>query len=293
MSNLQLFSFEGKEVRTVIIGGEIWAVAKDVAVLLGYANTVKAIARHCKNVRSAKSLFKGSETHPFSLHPQTLHPQTLLINEGDINRLIFSSKLPIAEEIRIWWFEVVLPSIRKTGFYSTDQLPTLTNSEVIAKLDKVIGVLSQIQPMQFAIHNMDTRVIKLEAQLENLTNNPSGDLTSITTDIAEIKTQVEQLTLQFQYVGEQVQENLGKVKSNTEFTKVIPINTKESKELSIIVKEIATAAGNSTNTIWNQFKYEFGLMRSYKDLPKVHFASAKDFLQKQLAKVEKLSQRLI
>ena len=288
MNSLQLFSFEGQNVRTFIIDGEIWAVAKDVAVLLEYVDTVKAIARHCKNVRSAKDLFKGGETPLFSLHPQTL-----LINEGDINRLIFGSKLPIAEEIRIWWFEVVLPSIRKTGFYSANQLPTPTNSEVIAKLDSVIGVLTQIQPMQFAINNTDARVIKLESQLKTLIDNPSGDLTGITTDLAEIRTQVEQLTLQFQSVGEQVQDDSGKAKSNTEFASVIPISTKESKELSVIVKEIVTITGTSASTIWNQFKYEFGLMRSYKDLPRIQFESAKAFLQENLTKTKKLSQRLI
>ena len=49
-----------------------------------------------------------------------LHPQTQLINEADINRLVFNSKLPQAEAIRDWWFEEVLPTIRKTGSYSID-----------------------------------------------------------------------------------------------------------------------------------------------------------------------------
>ncbi len=115
MNNLEIFNFEGQEVRMFILNGEIWAVGKDVTGLFGYERARDAISQHCKNTCSTRDLFKGGETPPFDLHPQTL-----LINEADINRLIFGSKLPQAEAIRDWWFEEVLPTIRKTGSYSID-----------------------------------------------------------------------------------------------------------------------------------------------------------------------------
>ena len=34
------------EVRTMVINGEPWFVGKDVAMMLGYANTKDALARH-------------------------------------------------------------------------------------------------------------------------------------------------------------------------------------------------------------------------------------------------------
>ena len=129
MNNIEVFSFEGQEIRMFIIDDEIWVVGKDVAGLFGYGRTADAIAQHCKNPRSAKDLFKVGETPTFDLHPQTK-----LINEADINRLIFGSKLSQAEAIRDWWFEEVLPTIRKTGSYSIN--PPLDQDAPQPKLSK-------------------------------------------------------------------------------------------------------------------------------------------------------------
>ena len=124
MNALEIFNFEGQEIRIFIIDGELWAVGKDVVGLFGYERTADAIAQHCKNARSVRDFSKVGASPTFNLHPQTK-----LINEGDINRLIFSSKLPIAETIRDWWFEEVLPTIRKTGSYSLQ--PQLLVEEVL------------------------------------------------------------------------------------------------------------------------------------------------------------------
>ncbi len=49
-----------------------------------------------------------------------------IISEPDMLRLIVSSKLPAAERFERWVFEEVLPTLRKTGTYSTPgALPTL------------------------------------------------------------------------------------------------------------------------------------------------------------------------
>ncbi len=120
MNNIEIFNFEGKKVRTFIIAGEVWAAAKDIAGIFGYSNTVDAIARHCKHACPAAKLLGEREARSLKLDPQTK-----LINEGDINRLIFSSKLPQAEAIRDWWFEEVLPAIRKTGSYSLQSQLTI------------------------------------------------------------------------------------------------------------------------------------------------------------------------
>ena len=45
-SLVQVFSYEGAEVRTVMIDGEVWFVGKDVATVLGYKNPQEAIREH-------------------------------------------------------------------------------------------------------------------------------------------------------------------------------------------------------------------------------------------------------
>ena len=106
MSAIIPFEFDDHAVRTVVAdSGEVWFVGKDVAVVLGYADTVNALKQHCRGV---------VKRHPIvdSLGRQQ---ETRIISEPDLFRLVVNSKLPTAERFERWVFEDVLPSIRKTG----------------------------------------------------------------------------------------------------------------------------------------------------------------------------------
>lgn len=46
MSELQIFKFNGLDVRTVLIDGEPYFVGTDVAKILGYSQTAKAVRTH-------------------------------------------------------------------------------------------------------------------------------------------------------------------------------------------------------------------------------------------------------
>ena len=106
-NEIKLFNFEGHKVRTVIIDGEVWFVARDVAETLGYKDTINAIKQHCKRV-AKHHLPTTSGMQAFSVIP-----------EPDVYRLIMRSKLPSAEKFEEWVFGDVLPTIRKTGKYET------------------------------------------------------------------------------------------------------------------------------------------------------------------------------
>ena len=45
-NNLQLFNFEGNQVRSILIDEVPYFVGKDVAEILGYKNTRDALAKH-------------------------------------------------------------------------------------------------------------------------------------------------------------------------------------------------------------------------------------------------------
>lgn len=104
------FNFEGANVRVVNVDGDPWFVAKDVAEVLGYADTKKAVSAHCK---AGIRLSEGGRITPLV----DLHPQTVLIPERDLYRLVIKSQLPAAERFEEWVVGEVLPSIRKTGAY--------------------------------------------------------------------------------------------------------------------------------------------------------------------------------
>jgi prophage antirepressor-like protein len=110
MSNLKLFNHpEFGKIRTVVIDNEPWFCGKDVCGALGYERSHNAIRQHC---REKGALKQGSPTNGG-------WQELIYINEGNLYRLILKSKLPAAEKFESWVCDEVLPSLRKTGFYST------------------------------------------------------------------------------------------------------------------------------------------------------------------------------
>ena len=84
-------------------------MARDVAELLGYANSRQTVADHCKGcIVSILPSSSGFQS-------------TTIIPERDVYRLIMRSKLPAAEEFEEWVVGTVLPLIRKNGGYVAGQ----------------------------------------------------------------------------------------------------------------------------------------------------------------------------
>ena len=106
VNGLEVFySEEFGTLRTIENDGKIMFIASDVAKMLGYTNTSKAISDHCKGVTKRYTLTNGGR--------QELN----IIPEGDVYRLVAHSKLPKAEQFEAWVFDNVLPTIRQTGSY--------------------------------------------------------------------------------------------------------------------------------------------------------------------------------
>lgn len=106
-------------IRTVNDGGRVLFCGKDVAAALGYANTKDALARHCR----------GVVKHYPIVDALGRTQDARFITEGDLYRLVASSKLPAAERFESWVFDEVLPSIRRHGIYAIDEL--LQNDEFL------------------------------------------------------------------------------------------------------------------------------------------------------------------
>ena len=98
------------EIRVMVKDGEPWFVGKDVAEVLGYSRARNAISVHVAEEDKKDALIQG----PLG-GAQTM----TIINESGLYSLILSSKLPQAKEFKRWVTSEVLPSIRKTGAYLT------------------------------------------------------------------------------------------------------------------------------------------------------------------------------
>ena len=124
---LQQFNFQDHTVRVVLDDdNQPMFVAKDIATILGYAATNKAINAHCGGVVIL---------HPIS-DSLGRSQEMRVIYEPDLYRLIFGSKLPSAQQFQNWVFEEVLPSIRTKGAYNLTDNPPLTYLESLELLIK-------------------------------------------------------------------------------------------------------------------------------------------------------------
>ena len=109
---LQVFEYEGTKVRTVLIDGEAWLVAKDVCEVLGLTNPTEALRSLDEDERSSLRITEGTS-------PNGGNPNVNVINEAGLYKLTFKSRKPAAKEFTRWVTHEVLPSIRKHGAYLT------------------------------------------------------------------------------------------------------------------------------------------------------------------------------
>ena len=159
MSNVELFKFEGQEVRTVLKDDEVWFVGKDVTDVLGYQNGSRDINRHVfEDDRQTISLNDGVQSR-----------QTIIINESGLYALIFGSRLESAQRFKHWVTSEVLPSVRKHGAYMTDQVLEKTLQDP----DFMIGLLTQLKDEREKRAQLEVKSKQQEQQIAEM--KPKAD----------------------------------------------------------------------------------------------------------------------
>lgn len=151
----QIFKNEefGK-ITTIEKDGEPWFIGKEVAGALGYADSKKAIKRHCKYAE----LLKGDAACSFTKSPFGIK----IIPEKDLYRLIMKSELPSAERFQDWMMDEVLPAIRKTGGYIVDRFED-TPAEIMARAIKVADVTMKRRAERIKVLEIQNKEMKPKA----------------------------------------------------------------------------------------------------------------------------------
>ncbi len=106
-SALQVFTYKAHQVRTVIISGEIWFVAKDVCDILEITKYRDAISKLDDDERGLAKVDTLGGTQDMAI-----------ISEPGLYTLLMRSNKPEAKPFRRWVTHDVLPAIRKTGSYA-------------------------------------------------------------------------------------------------------------------------------------------------------------------------------
>lgn len=168
MNEIQLFNFENHEVRSLLLNNEPWFVGKDVADVLGYSNSRKALNDHVddedKEVLTSRNV--TLENIP--------NRGITVVNESGLYSLILSSKLPSAKKFKRWVTSEVLPALRKTGQY---QVKELSGSELMAKA--LIEAQSVLAAKDKVIEEMKPKVVFADAVATSHTSILVGELAKI------------------------------------------------------------------------------------------------------------------
>lgn len=142
MSDIQVFTYQSNEVRTVELDGEAWFVLKDVCQILSLSTPARVAERLDSDEVSLTHLID-------SIGRQQ---ETTVINESGLYNVILRSDKPEAKPFRKWVTSEVLPTIRKTGGYMMPKLSkemqalfilderTMKHEERLTKLENTMVV---------------------------------------------------------------------------------------------------------------------------------------------------------
>jgi prophage antirepressor-like protein len=114
------FTYQGAALRTVLVNGEPWFVAADVAAVLEY-RMASDMTRRLDDADKgyAKVRTPGGEQ------------EMAVVNESGLYDAVFRSNSDGAKPFRRWVTTEVIPTIRRTGTYST--APALEGPELFAR----------------------------------------------------------------------------------------------------------------------------------------------------------------
>lgn len=121
--------------------GDIWFIGKEVAEMLGYKDTKRAMQTHI--LKEDKTLLTGEAFKKFvggrSIPPQNNKVRNItLITESGLYDLVLSSKMKEAKDFRRWVTKEVLPSLRKNNYYIDEEnIDSKQIEELKERIDKL------------------------------------------------------------------------------------------------------------------------------------------------------------
>jgi len=171
---LQIFTNKDfGEIRTLEKDNEVWFVGKDIADILQYKETHKAIVRLVDEDDGIK--------HPITDSLGRMQ-DTWLINESGFYSLILNSKLKAAKQFKRWVTNEVLPSIRKHGAYMTEE----TLEKALTSPDFLIQLATQLKEEKEKRLEVENRLEEAKPKILFADSVSSSENTILIRDMAKI-----------------------------------------------------------------------------------------------------------
>ncbi len=151
------FTFGGKPIRMLLVNGELWMCGKDIANVLEYKDSNKAITKNVDTDDRRKYvalLGVDRESTPVNSLEQ---PHTVYINESGFYSLVLRSKLPTAKQFKKWVTSEVLPSIRRNGYYVD---PSISD-------EKIEQLRIELENTKLKLATLEKRNVALSSFVDN------------------------------------------------------------------------------------------------------------------------------
>ena len=191
-SAIKLFANPQFRVRVIMRCADPWFVAKDVATCIEHSNVTKMCELcHDKDIAIVNGKEYSNDLLEYS--EGRGNPNITVISESGLYRIFAKCNLPKCEPFENWFFDEVLPSIRKTGGYGIRTVDDMINDP-----DTAIRLLTQLKVMrlqnkQLAMERDEAIRTKAmigssrEATAMNTASQKSKECAKLTAENAELK----------------------------------------------------------------------------------------------------------
>jgi prophage antirepressor-like protein len=188
MEIIKKFESESYEITTIKVKEEIYFKGKEIAEILGYNDTDKAIRNHVEDEDKSKLEELVKIMGERNVTPKNLtkiltlqnggsknltnnEKKSIYINESGLYSLILRSKLKEAKEFKSWVTSEVLPSLRKTGKYEIS-----TNEQRLKEITMGLNILQMIDMVDDSIKNIAYSETKNIINNKNLNTDNNDEL---------------------------------------------------------------------------------------------------------------------
>lgn len=203
MTSLTVFEFESKKVRTVVLDGDIWFIVSDVLSAIGSGSKVTdAKALVCEDL--------GEEfVTVVPLQTAGGVQNFVAFSEPGLTLFVSRSRTPLGKQLNRWLHTEVLPTLRKTGQYSTQKevTPQLPPADV-----RVANLVTSMETFERICGKMNPYV---QQQFKDLVGNlvTESNQKALTGDIEDwrgIVSLAEELGYKVPIKGDKCRTKLGK-----------------------------------------------------------------------------------
>lgn len=126
---MQLFDFDGSDVRVVLVDDEPWFVRADVCSVLDV------------DPNNARRSLDEDEQGVVQVTTPGGEQGMASVNESGLYALVFKSRKPEAKKFRKWITSEVLPAIRKTGVY--DRFDPENQTDLLVESERLLDALTK------------------------------------------------------------------------------------------------------------------------------------------------------